>query len=90
MSLFGVLPLTGMSFNFTVGGFQALDQRMALANAVTGGESQAQLAGLQAVDKFATLNGAANGFAQDAVSTELDSLRGLLKKNIQRDFSTFA
>ncbi len=89
MGLFAALPLAGMSFNFTAGGFKALDQRLALANGVTGGESQGQIAGLQALDKSAALAGAANNFAQDATSTELEALRKMLKKNIQSEFSIF-
>lgn len=89
MSLFGGLPLAGMALNFTGGTFNALDQRMALANGVTGGESPGQIAALHAVDKSAMLAGAANNFASDAVTTELEAFRKLLKKNIQSGFSTF-
>lgn len=90
MSLFGALPLAGLSLNFTGGVFNSLDQRMALASGVSGGESARQIGALQALDKSATLSGAANQFAGDAVSTELEAFRKMLKKNIQSGFSTFA
>ena len=89
MSFFGGLPLAGMALNFSAGTFNAMDQRLALANGVTGNESPGQIATLHAADKSAMLAGAANTFASDAFSTELEAFRKLIKKNIQSGFSTF-
>jgi hypothetical protein len=85
--MFPILSFAGnMAFNSGFGGVagvqNANQERMALANGVTGNESPAQIASLAQADKAAALKSAASGFTADYGDAWEQQAKRMQKKNM--------
>jgi hypothetical protein len=87
--MFPILSFAGsmganLGFNGVAGVQNANQERLALANGVTGNESQEQIAALAQSDKAATLQSSAGGFTADYGYAWEQQAKRMHKKNIQQ------